>query len=125
MPFSATVAGDVFHCKLDECFGKIKQVIIIVDDIMIVGYNPDHSDHNQALTNLLQTAKEYNVKLNYDKLQYKQTEVEFFGETYITSGHKPNKGKVSVITSMPSPTNKKQVQYFIGIINYLTKFSPR
>ena len=38
MPFGTTVAGDVFQCKLDECFGKIEQVIIIADDIMIVGY---------------------------------------------------------------------------------------
>ena len=26
---------------------------------------------------------------------------------------------------MPSPTNKKQVQSFIGMTNYLSKFSPR
>ena len=26
MPFGVTVAGDVFQCKLDQCFGKIKQV---------------------------------------------------------------------------------------------------
>ena len=38
MPLGATVAGDVFQCKLDECFGKIEQVIIIDDDIMIAGY---------------------------------------------------------------------------------------
>ena len=54
-----------------------------------------------------------------------QDEVEFFGETYTTSGHKPSKDKVSAITTMPSPTNKKQVQSFIGMINYLSKFSPR
>ena len=64
VPFVATVAGDVFQCKLDECFSKIKQVIIITDDIMIVGYKPDHSDHDQASTNLLQTAQRSNVKLN-------------------------------------------------------------
>ena len=52
-------------------------------------------------------------------------EVDFFGETYIISGHKPAKSKVSVITTMPSPTTKKQVQSLIGIINYLSKFSLR
>ena len=92
---------------------------------MIVGYKPNHSDHDQAFTTLLQTAKKCNVKLNYDKLQYKQNEVEFFGETYTTSGHKANKDNVAAITSMPSPTNKKQVQSFIGMINYLAKFSLR
>ena len=56
MPFSATIAGDVSQCKLDECFGKIDQVIIIVDDITIIGCKPDHSNHHQAFTNLLQTS---------------------------------------------------------------------
>ena len=48
-------------------FGKIEQVIIIADDIMIVGYKPDHSDYDQVTT-LLQTAKRCNIKLNFDKL---------------------------------------------------------
>ena len=56
MPFGATVGGDVFQCKLDECFGKIKQVIIIADDIMVVGYKAGHSDHDHTFTTLLQTA---------------------------------------------------------------------
>ena len=56
MPFGATVAGDVFQRKLDEHFGKLKQAIIITDDIMVVGYKPGHCDHDQAFTNLLQTA---------------------------------------------------------------------
>ena len=89
MLFGATVAGDVFQRKLDECFGKLKQVIIIADGIMVVGYKPDHNDHDQAFTSLLQTAYKCNVKLNYEKLQYKQNEVDFFGDTYATSGHKP------------------------------------
>ena len=125
LPFGATDPGDVFQRKLDECFGKSKQVIIIADDIRVVGYKPDHNDHDQAFTSLLQTAQKFNVKLNVDKLQYKQNEVYFFGETYTTSGHKPARSKVSAITAMPSPTNKKQVQSFIGIINYLSEFLPR
>ena len=36
MPFGATVAGDVFQCKLDQWFGQIKNVIVIGDDIIIV-----------------------------------------------------------------------------------------
>ena len=92
---------------------------------MVVGYKPDHSGHDQAFTSLLQTAQKCNVKINFDKLQYKQNEVDFFGETYTTSGHKPARSKVSAITAMPSPTNKKHDQSFIGMINYLSKFSPR
>ena len=125
MPFEATVAGDVFQYKLDECFGEIKQVIISADDIMIVGNKPYHSNQDQVFTTLLQTAQKCNVNVNYDRLQYKQEEVEFFGETYTTSSCKPAKSKVSAITVMPSPTTKKQVQSFIGMINYLSKYCMR
>ena len=123
MPFGATVVGDVFQRKLDQCFGHLPNVIVIADGIMIVGKQPDHKDHILALTKLLNTARKCNVCLNYDKLQYKQTEVDFFGETYTVDGWKPSKSKVKAIQEMPSPQCKKQVQSFIGMTNYLSKFS--
>ena len=69
MPFGITVAGDVFQRKLDECFGHIRNLIIIADDIMLAGRQHNHKDHNIAFTMLLQTARRCNVKLNYEKLQ--------------------------------------------------------
>ena len=61
MLFGVTVAGDVFQCKFDQCFWNIKQVIVIADDIMIVGKKPNHSDHDQALTTLLETVRRCNL----------------------------------------------------------------
>ena len=125
MPFGITVAGDVFQRKLDQYFGQIEQVIVIADDIMVVGNQPNHRNHDVALTNILETARKSNICLNYDKLAYKKTEVDFFGETYTTDGHKPAQSKVSAISEMPPPTSKKQVQSFIVMVNYLSKFSTR
>ena len=90
---------------------------------MVVGKQPNHKDHDVALTKLLNTARECNVCLNYNKLQYKQKEVDFFGETYTVDGRKPAQSKVKAIQKMPPPQCKKQVQSFIGMINYLSKFS--
>ena len=123
MPFGATVAGDVFQQKLDQCFGHLENVIVIADDIMVVGKQNNHKDHDIALTQLLKTAREWNVRLNYDKLQYKQTEVDFFGKTYTIDGRKPSQSKVNAIQEMPLPQSKKQVQSFIGMVNFLSKFS--
>ena len=123
MPFGVTVAGDVFQHKLDQCFGHIPNVIVIADDIMVVGRRQNHREHDQALTTLLHTARKCNVRLNYDKLQYKQIEVEFFGETYTVDGCKPVQSKVKAIVDIPPPDCKKQVQSFIGMVNYLSKFS--
>ena len=98
-----------------------KNVIVIADDIMVVGKQNNHKDHDIALTQLLKTARECNVHLNYDKLQYKQTEVDFFSETYTIDGQKPSQSKVNAIQEMPPPQSKKQVQSLIGMINYLSK----
>ena len=125
MPFGTTVAGSVFQRQFDQCFGKIDQVIVIVDDIMVVGKQHNHKDHDIALTNLLETARRCNIRLNFDKLHYKKTEVDFFGETYTTDGHKPAQSKVSAIVEMPSPTCKNQAQSFIGMVNDHSKSSVR
>ena len=98
---------------------------MIADDIMVFGKKQNLRDHNVALTALLGTARRCNIQLNYDKFQYKKTEVDFFGETYMINGCKPAQTKVSKITSIPEPSCKKKVQSFIGMVNYLSKFSAR
>ena len=90
---------------------------------MVVGKNK--KEHDLALTILLETARQCNVRLNYDKLQHKKMEVDFLGETYTNNGHKPVQTKVSAITTMPELSCKEEVQSFIGMINYLSKFSAR
>ena len=55
--FGATVAGDVVQHKLDKCFGQIPNVIVIADDIMVVGKMKNHRDNEQALTTLLHTTR--------------------------------------------------------------------
>ena len=78
-----------------------------------------------TVTALLEITRKCNVQLHYDKLQYKKTEVNFFRETYTTNGHRPAQTKVSTTISMPEPDCKKEVQSFIGMINYLSKFFTR
>ena len=74
---------------------------------------------------MLNTARKCNVHLNYEKLQYNQKEVKIFGEVYTLDGCKPVQSKIKAIQEMPAPKFKKQVQSFIGMVNYLSKFSAR
>ena len=103
MLFGTTVVGDVFQRKLDQCFGHLQNVIVIANDIMVVGKQPNHKDQNQALNALLNTARKCNICLNQEKLQCKQQEVKFFGETYTTDGCKPAQSKIKAIQEMPAP----------------------
>ena len=41
MPFGATVACDIFQWKLDSIFLYLENVMIIADDIIVIGYQED------------------------------------------------------------------------------------
>ena len=125
MPSRATVASDIFQRKLDSIFLHLENDMIIADDIMVIGCQEDEQDHDIAFTKLLETAKKNNIKLNFDKIQYKQKEVEFFGKTYTAQGLKPSDMKVKAITEMLKPTNLKDLQTFLGMVQYLSRFSPK
>ena len=43
----------------------------------------------------------------------------------MTQGCKPSDTEVKAITEMPKPTNLKDLQTFLGMVQYLSKFSPR
>ena len=124
MPFEANVAGDVFQRKLDTIFLNSDQVMIIADDMMVIGYQQDEHEHDIAFTKFPETIKN-NIKLNYNKMQYKHKEVEFFGETYTTKGCKPSNAKIKAITEMLKQACLKDLQTFLGMVQYLSKFSPR
>ena len=61
MLFVATIVGNAFQRKLDQCFGHLQNIIVITDDIMFIGKQPNHKDHDLALTTLPNTARKCNV----------------------------------------------------------------
>ena len=103
LPFGVNVSGDAVQRKTDEIYNTLPNVIGIADRIIIWGDKKDGSDHDEALAHFLQVTCENGLCIN--KIQYKTTEVTFFGETYTTKGHKPATDKVQAITQMPTPTN--------------------
>ena len=114
MPFGITVAGDVFQHKLDECFGHINNLIVIADDVMIISRNENHKDHDIAFTTLLHTARKCTVKLNYDKLKFKCTEVNFYSETYTTDGCRPAQDKIKQLSRCLHSVIRKRYNHSLG-----------
>ena len=64
------------------------------------------------------------MKLNPAKCVFARTELIFLGHKVTGSGVKPDPSKISAITDMPIPSNVKELQRFMGMVNYLGKFLP-
>ena len=122
LPFGLKSSQDLFQRKVDECFEGIPGVVALVDDILV--YGPNRAEHDKALIKVLNCARQKGLKLNKDKLHVAVSRVKYFGHILTTDGIEPDPDKVSAIRDMPPPTSKAELETFLGMVTYLSKFSP-
>ena len=53
LPFRAVPVGNMFQCKINEIFKDMPNTFGIADDILVIGYNKDGKDHDEAVYNVL------------------------------------------------------------------------
>ncbi|KAL1446775.1 hypothetical protein WDU94_005665, partial [Cyamophila willieti] len=100
-PFGLNSIPEVFGKKVSQIFSDIEGVEVYFDK-----------------------ARQYNVRFNADKCQYKKESVKFLGKEISKHGVRPDKDQVSAIVSMESPKNKKELMRFLGMTKYLAQFIP-
>ena len=60
----------MFQCKIDEIFNDMPNIFAkTADDILIIGYDNDGTDHNETVCKVLQRCIE--VKLNKEKCHFR------------------------------------------------------
>lgn len=128
MPFGISPAMEIYQMKQNEVLHGLKGIAIMADDILIYGrgdnYEEAVKDHNINLENLLLRLRSVNLKLNKDKVRLCLPEVKYYGHILTSKGVKPDESKISAITNMDKPNDKKGVLRFLGMITYLNKFLP-
>ena len=77
-----------------------------------------------VLDKVLRIYRQANLNLNKDKCLFQWTSISFFGEVILSSGVSPDPRKVQVLMAMPLPKYNKELQSFLGLVSYLSKFSP-
>ena len=117
LPFGLCSAQDVFQDVMSEIF-----VEIIVDDLLIWGKN--QQQHDERLKQVLERARQKNLKLNKEKSQIALDEISYIGHILGKEGLKPDPKKVQTITEMNRPQNKEELQRFLGMVTYVAKFIP-
>ena len=97
---------------------------VIADDVMIHGET--NNQHDMHLLQVLNKCREIGLKLNPDKCQFGEKQVQFYGNIISSDGVKPDptKTKVDVILKMPSPKSKLELASFLGMCNYLSTYIP-
>ena len=85
---------------------------VYLDDIIIQGSILD--DHLQNLQLVFERVQEAGLKLQPKKCAFLQTSVAYLGHILSKEGVSTNPAKVEKVATWPMPTNRKEVQRFLG-----------
>ena len=119
------VAQDIFQFKLDSIFIGMEGVTGIADDIVIA--DRDEMEHDRNFLAFMEKCMNNNLTLNSEKIQFKQSQVSFYGHCWsnleFKHGISPDPKKIHVLNHMEFPLDKETMRSFLGMINYLNRYS--
>ena len=107
---------------MDQITDRLPGIIAIHDDICV--YGKDMAEHNHNLLQLMKTAQGQGLVFNSNKCAICQSSISFYGAVFTVWGMRPDPAKVQALQNLPAPQNPKQLQSFLGLVNYLQPFRP-
>ena len=114
------VAQDIFQSKLDSIFIGMEGVTGIADDMVIAG---DEMEHDRNFLAFMEKCMSNNLTLNLEKIQFKQSQVSFYGHCWSKHGISPDPKEIQALNHMEFPPDKETMRSFQGMINYLNRYS--
>ena len=125
MPMGESLSSDIYQYKVDGHLEHIGNCVAIMDDIIIFGFNPDGTNHDMTVRQVMNKAREVSMRFNPTKCQFKKTEVKFFGMVLNRQGVVPDPAKIEALLKLPEPKTEALLQSFLGMINYLSRFESK
>ena len=120
LPYGVSSASAIFQSFISQVLSNINNVIVYQDDILIM--SETREEHENTLIKVLNCLKNSGVKVNTEKCTFFSKSVTYLGYVFDEDGAKPSIEKTRAIVDAPVPTNVKQVQAFIGLCNYYSRF---
>jgi RNase H-like domain found in reverse transcriptase/Reverse transcriptase (RNA-dependent DNA polymerase)/Integrase zinc binding domain/Retroviral aspartyl protease len=95
-----------------------------LDDI-IIWSKGTLQQHSEKVDKVLNKLKAAGLTVNPEKVKFACKEIKLLG--FIVSGNelRQDPEKVAAIKNFPTPTNKKQLQQYLGMANFLRHFLPQ
>ena len=121
LPMGTVVAQDIFQSKLDSIFIGNEGVTGIADDMVIAGR--DEMEHDRNFLTFMEKYMSSNLTLNSEKIQFKQSQVSFYGHCWLKQGISLDPKKIEALNHMEFPLDKETMRSFLGMVNYLNRYS--
>ncbi|KAM7289935.1 uncharacterized protein ISCGN_030063 [Ixodes scapularis] len=112
--------GHLGHLR--DLFRGMRHVAVYLDDILVSG--TDDGDHLQNLRKVLTRLQDAGLKLRLDKCLFLTPSVEYLGHIISQAGLAPAPRKIEAVLKAPKPKSKKELQSYLGLVNFYRRFLP-
>ena len=123
MAFGLSDAPSTFQRVVNVIFSDLidkKVLVVYLDDILI--HTQTWSEHIEVVAEVFRRLQTYNLKIQFKKCKWAKSSLKFLGFIISADGIKMDPAKVLAIDSFPKPMNVKQLQRFLGLLNFSGKF---
>jgi hypothetical protein len=123
MFFGLTNSPATFQTMMNDIFQELVMegvVVVYLDDILIFTETLDQ--HREVTRRVLELLCQHKLFLKPEKCEFERTEVEYLGVIVSHNSVRMDLVKVARVVDWPAPTNKKEVQSFLGFTNFYCRF---
>jgi hypothetical protein len=122
MPLGLMNVGATFQRAMDIMFigEKDQFVVIYLDDITV--FSRTNKEHCCHLRKVFMKCRRYGLSLNPKKSLFSMKEGKLLGHIVSVEGVRIDPSRVEEIQTLSLPRSKKEVQAFLGKINFLRRF---
>ena len=94
-----------------------------VDEITAKLQGRDEMEHDRDFLAFMERCMHNNLILNSEKIQFKQSQVSFYGHCWSKHRISPDPKKIQALKHLEFPPDKETMRSFLGMINYLNRYS--
>nr|VZH98177.1 unnamed protein product [Spirometra erinaceieuropaei] len=122
MPFGLRNAAQTFKRFIDRVLRGLPFVNAYIDDLLVASRNAE--EHKEHLALVFDRLDQFGVVINPSKFVLGVPSLDFLGHHVDAQGLCPLSSKVEAIRDFPPPTSKRQLQRFLGMVNFYRRFLP-
>nr|VZI22704.1 unnamed protein product [Spirometra erinaceieuropaei] len=122
MPFGLRNAAQTFQRFIDHVLRGLPFVYAYIDDLLVASRNEE--EHEEHLALVFGRLDKFGVVINPSKCVLGVPSLEFLGHQVDSEGLRPLPSKVETVRNFPPPTSKRQLQRFLGMVNFYRRFLP-
>ena len=124
LPFGLNSAPGVFQSVMQQVLADLLWVkcCVYIDDIII--FTETFDSHLVAIDEVLERLEGANLKIKPAKCEFARTELRYLGHRVNSLGVSTDPSKVEAIQAWKPPTTVKELEQFLGTVNYYSRFIP-